>query len=84
MLGTNIHLGAPFGSELSVVELVEFQDCAALAFQGQILAVWTLVASLPDSDLNLAVDFWVEFFSCCSPRKIQKSTAKNPPHNSFT
>ena len=30
--------------------------------QIQILAVWILAAKLPDSDLNFAVDFWVDVF----------------------
>ena len=30
--------------------------------QGRILAVWILAAKLPNSDLNFAVDFWVDFF----------------------
>ena len=29
--------------------------------QGQILAVWILAAKLPNSNLNFAVDFWVDF-----------------------
>ena len=34
---------------------------ATTVTQGQILAVWTLAAKLPNSDLNLAVDFGVMF-----------------------
>ena len=41
--------------------------------QGQIIAVWILAAKLPNSDLNFAVDFWVDFSTCCFPReKAQK------------
>ena len=28
--------------------------------QGQVLAVWILAAKLPNSDLNFAVDLWVD------------------------
>ena len=31
--------------------------------QGRILAVWILAPKLPNSDLKIAVDFWVDFFS---------------------
>ena len=30
--------------------------------QGQMLAVWILAAKLPNSDVNFAVDVWVDFF----------------------
>ena len=46
--------------------------------QGQILAVWILAAKLPNSDLNFAVDFGVDFFfPSASRRKMPPS--KNPP-----
>ena len=37
--------------------------------QGRILAVWILAAKLPNSDLNFAVDFWVDFFPACFPKE---------------
>ena len=37
--------------------------------RGQILAVWILAAKLPNSDLNFAVDFWVDFFRLFLPRQ---------------
>ena len=37
--------------------------------------MWILAAKLPNSDLNFAVDFLVDFFLLSSPRK---STKKNP------
>ena len=40
--------------------------------QGQILAVWILVAKLPNSDLNFAVDFLVDFFLLFSKEKGPK------------
>ena len=43
--------------------------------QGQILAVWIFAAKLPNSDLNFAVDSWVDFFDLFLPRK------KAPPKN---
>ena len=42
--------------------------------QGQILAVWILAAKLPNSDLNFAVDFWVDF-----PVFSEENGPKNPP-----
>ena len=36
-------------------------QAAWLASQGQILAVWILAVKLPNSDLNFAVDFGVNF-----------------------
>ena len=52
-------------------------------FQGQILAVWIVAKNLPNSHLNFAVEFWVDFSSCFyqgnrSPQKKQSS-----PRNSF-
>ena len=35
--------------------------------KGRILAVWILARKLPNSDLNVAVDFWVEIFPPVSP-----------------
>ena len=44
--------------------------------QGRILAVWILALKLPNSDLKIAVDFWVDFSSCFSqgkrPEKIHQ------------
>ena len=37
--------------------------------EGQILAVWILAAKLPNSDMNFAVDVWVEFLLLLYPRK---------------
>ena len=47
-------------------------------FQGRILAVWILAPKLPNSDLKIAVDFWVDFFLLFFPRKKAR---KNPPKN---
>ena len=48
--------------------------------QGQILAVWILAVKLPNSDLNFAVDVWVDFFLLFLPRKRpEKSTKKKSP-----
>ena len=44
--------------------------------QGRILAVWILAAKLPNSDLKIAVDFWVDFFLLFFPRKKAQN---NPP-----
>ena len=54
--------------------------CRATKSQGQIPAVWILAAKLPNSDLNFAVDFLVDFFLLFFPRKeAQKiSTEKSP------
>ena len=46
--------------------------------QGRILAVWILVAKLPNSHLNFAVDFLVDFSSLLFPKK---KAQKNPPKN---
>ena len=49
----------------------------------QILAVWILAAIRPNSDLNFAVIFWVDFFRTVFPRrKARKNPPKNPPQNS--
>ena len=45
--------------------------------QGRILAVWILAAKLPNSVLNFAVDFGVDFSLLFFPRK-KKSTRKSP------
>ena len=56
---------------------------AASKGQAQILAVWIVAAKLPNSDLNLAVDFWMDFFVLFFPRKMgqnkQKKSAKKSP-----
>ena len=44
--------------------------------QSQILAVWILAAKLLNSDLNFAVDFWVDFLLLFFPRKKAQN---NPP-----
>ena len=41
----------------------------SLISQGWILAVWILAAKLPNSDLNFAGDFLVDFFLLFFPRK---------------
>ena len=71
---TDSHSFSPFFAQLR-------NTCFHLINQGRILAVWILSAKLPNSDLNFAVDFWVDFFSCFfqgkRPEKIhQKSPAK--------
>ena len=54
-------------------------------FQGEILAVWIFAAKLPDSDLNFAVDFWVDFSSCFLKEKgPEKSTNKKISRTKFT
>ena len=46
---------------------------------GQILAVWILAVELPNSDLNFAVDFWVDVFLSFPRKKApKKSTEKSP------
>ena len=51
--------------------------------QGRILAVWILAPKLPNSDLKIAVDFWVDFFLLFFPRKkARKNPPKNLPQNS--
>ena len=40
-----------------------------LSFQGQILAVWSLAAKLPNSDLSFAVDFWGGFLPPFFPKE---------------
>ena len=51
--------------------------------QGRILAVWILPPKLPNSDLKIAVDFWVDFFLLFFPRKrARKNPPKNPRQNS--
>ena len=51
--------------------------------QGRILAVWILAAKLPNSDLNFAVEFLVDFSLLFFPRKkARKNPPKNPPQNS--
>ena len=48
--------------------------------QGRILAVWILAPKLPNSDLKIAVDFWVDFFLLSFPRKKdQKNPEKKIP-----
>ena len=53
---------------------------AALNSQGRILAVWILAAKLPNSDLNFAVDFLVDFssyfFQRKRPEKIHQKIAR--------
>ena len=47
--------------------------------QGQILAVWILAAKLPNSDLNFAVDFLVDFSSFfCQGKRPEKIHQKIP------
>ena len=48
--------------------------------QGQILAVWTLATKLPNSDLNFAVDFWVDFIGLffSNEKGPKKDTKKSP------
>ena len=44
--------------------------------------MWILVAKLPNSDLNFAVYFWVDFCLLFFPRKkARKNPPKNPPQN---
>ena len=50
--------------------------CRTTNRQGRILAVWILAPKLPNSDLKIAVDFWVVFFLLFFPRKRAR---KNPP-----
>ena len=55
---------------------------------GQILAVRILAAKLPNSDLNFAMDFGVDFFPPVFSfyffrrKKTRKNPPKNPPQNS--
>ena len=45
--------------------------------------MWILAPKLPNSDLKIAVDFWVDFFLLFFPRKkAQKNPPKNPRQNS--
>ena len=45
--------------------------------------MWIFAAKLPNSDLKIAVDFWVDFFLLFLPRKkARKNPPKNPPQNS--
>ena len=50
--------------------------------QGRILAVWILAPKLPNSDLKIAVDFWVDFVLLFFSKEkgpknsTKKSTAK--------
>ena len=47
--------------------------------QGRILAAWTLAAELPNSDLNFAVDFGVDFFPpLFSKEKLGKKSRPDP------
>ena len=41
-----------------------------------ILAVWILAAKLPNSDLNFAEDFWVDFLLLSCARKGPKKSTK--------
>ena len=62
----------------SVFVHVSVQIC-----QGQILAVWILAAKLPNSDLNFAVDLYVDLFLPDFPsNKAQTNQPKNPLQNS--
>ena len=55
---------------------IPFFMFGGIIFQGRILAVWILAPKLPNSDLKIAVDFWVDFFLCFfqgkRPEKIHK------------
>ena len=48
-------------------------------FQAQILAVWIFAPKLPNSDLNFAVDSWVDFIVLFSQGKGPKKSTKNSP-----
>ena len=67
--------GKPMGSPDRVANppfaFLSWENC-----QEQILAVWILVAKLPNSDLNSAVDFGVDFFPpvFCSEKGPPKLT----------
>ena len=54
--------------------------CSATFSQGQMLAVWILAAKLPNSDLNLAVDFLGDSFPpiFIKERDPKRSTKKSP------
>ena len=47
--------------------------------QGWMLVVWISAAKLPSSDLNFAVDFWVDFSSFFSKEKGPKKSTQNSP-----
>ena len=48
-------------------------------FQGQILAVWILATKLPNSNLNFAVDFWVDFLLLFFQGKGPKTSTEKSP-----
>ena len=48
----------------------------------QILAMWILALKLPSSDLNFAMDYWVDFSSCFFQGERPEKITKNPPQNS--
>ena len=61
-----------------------FRIICLIISQGRILAVWILAPKLPNSDLKIAVDFWVDFFLLFFSKEKgpKKSKKKNPRQNS--